>query len=139
MSDKVHKGGCNCGEIRYELTGEPGAVLACHCLNCQRQGGAAFSVNLIMTHDQVSITGTPKIYVDKDTDSGSFAHRHFCGTCGSPIMTLSDLFPQIAVIKAGTLDERVGFEPQAQCFTDTAFDWANFFKDKPSSSRNPQL
>lgn len=140
MTDKVHTGGCNCRQLRYEIKGEPGMVLACHCLNCQRQGGAAFSVNLIVTEEQLTLHGEPKIYVDKDTDSGNFAYRHFCPNCGSPILTTSDLFPHIRVIKAGTLDEREGFAPQAVCWTDTAFDWGReLLKDIPSSPRNPQL
>jgi len=140
MTDQVHEGGCNCRKIRYEIKGEPGLVLACHCLNCQRQGGAAFSVNLILGGDQVALHGEPKIYVDKDTDSGNAAYRHFCGDCGSPIMTTSDLFPHIRVIKAGTLDERTGFAPQAVCWTDTAFDWGEkMLHGLPSSPRNPEL
>lgn len=140
MTEKVHTGGCNCRQLHYEIKGEPGLVMACLCLNCQRQSGAAFSVNLIISEEQLTLHGDPKIYVDKDTDSGNFAYRHFCGNCGSPILTTSDLFPNIRVIKAGTLDEREGFAPQAVCWTDTAFDWGkDLLKGIPASPRNPQL
>lgn len=140
MSDKRHEGGCNCGNLRYEIRGEPQAVVVCHCLNCQRQSGAAFSVNLIVTNDQFTFKGEPKIYADHDTESGKPVHRHFCGDCGSPILSLSDLSPDISVVKAGSLDERTGFEPQAQCWTDTAFSWgSDLFGHLPSSPRNPEM
>jgi hypothetical protein len=139
MSAKVHTGGCNCGQLRYEIRGEPSVVLACHCLNCQRQSGSAFSVNLIITADQLTLHGEPKVYDDANTESGQHAYRHFCGHCGSPILTTSALFPHIRVIKAGTLDERKGFAPQAHCWTDTAFDWFQLPAGMPASPRNPQL
>jgi hypothetical protein len=40
-------GRCLCGSVTYRLTGEPMATVVCHCNHCQRQSGAAFSVNLI--------------------------------------------------------------------------------------------
>ena len=37
-------GGCQCGAIRYEITGPPAAVYACHCTECQKQSGSAFAM-----------------------------------------------------------------------------------------------
>jgi hypothetical protein len=36
-------GGCLCGQIRYETKAEPMMTGVCHCKNCQKQGGSAFS------------------------------------------------------------------------------------------------
>ena len=36
-------GGCQCGVIRYEVTGIPQQVCVCHCMDCQRQSGSAFA------------------------------------------------------------------------------------------------
>ena len=139
MTENVHKGGCNCGQIRYEFKGKPQAVVACHCLNCQRQGGGAFSVNLLLSDEQFTLQGETRVYADNDTESGAPVMRHFCATCGSPIISTAAGVPGMSILKAGTLDERVGFAPQMQCWTDTAFDWAVLPGDLPSSPRNPQL
>jgi hypothetical protein len=136
----THKGGCNCGALRYEFTGEPQVVVACHCLNCQRQGGGEFSVNLLLADDQFTLAGQAKVYTDNDSESGRPVLRHFCGNCGSPIISTSESVPGMSILKAGTLDERTGFAPQMQCWTDTAFDWGrNLMKDIPSSERNPTM
>ena len=37
-------GGCQCGAVRYEISGPPRVVYACHCTECQRQSGAAFAL-----------------------------------------------------------------------------------------------
>ena len=36
-------GGCLCGAVRYECTGEPVFSLLCHCRDCQRQSGSAYA------------------------------------------------------------------------------------------------
>ena len=37
-------GGCLCGNVRYECRGDELMVAVCHCRNCQKQAGSAFSV-----------------------------------------------------------------------------------------------
>ena len=50
-------GGCLCGSIRYESDVEPQMIVACHCSTCQKNTGSAFSLNLAMPEDQVTIQG----------------------------------------------------------------------------------
>jgi hypothetical protein len=35
---KTHTGGCHCGEVRFEVTLDLGAVVACNCSICQKRG-----------------------------------------------------------------------------------------------------
>jgi len=37
-------GGCLCGQVRYSANADPAIVAVCHCKNCQKQTGTAFSV-----------------------------------------------------------------------------------------------
>ena len=37
--DLVHRGGCFCGSVRYEVTGKPILSAYCHCSLCQRLNG----------------------------------------------------------------------------------------------------
>jgi hypothetical protein len=39
-----HTGSCQCGAIRYEIRAAPQLVYTCHCTECQRPTGSAFSV-----------------------------------------------------------------------------------------------
>ena len=54
MSD-MREGGCACGEVRYRLRSDPLFVHCCHCLNCQRQTGSAFVINLLIETDRVEL------------------------------------------------------------------------------------
>src|SRR5690606_7582726 len=83
-TDLPLRGGCNCGAIRYELHSLPLAVAACHCENCRRQSGAAYSLNLVVPAASMVISGHCSRFEDRG-DSGQPVVREFCGQCGSPI------------------------------------------------------
>ena len=57
------EGGCQCGEIRYRLVGEPVWLAVCHCGNCKRQSGGTFGMSLRMHKADVKlIKGEPKCW-----------------------------------------------------------------------------
>ncbi len=41
---QTHEGGCQCGAVRFRITGEATALFACHCTICQTHTGTAFSM-----------------------------------------------------------------------------------------------
>ena len=74
-------GGCACGAIRYECSAEPMLSLNCHCRDCQRFTGSAYTATLIIPKAALTVTGLAKHY-DVPTHSGGTARRFFCGDCG---------------------------------------------------------
>ena len=115
-------GGCLCGQIRYTISSDPVFVGICHCTNCQKQSGAAFSVNVGVRHAALSLEGTLKTYTDHG-DSGRDVLRRFCPNCGSPVITDAAAFPTIHIIKAGTLDNPNAVKPQRQIFCASKHNW----------------
>lgn len=120
MQDR--KGGCLCGAVRYVLKSEPRATVICHCTHCQKQSGSLFSFNLVVRESDYEQQGQTMVYVDKG-DSGQPVYRHFCGSCGSPILAKIAAAPGKVVLKAGTLDSLDGLQPQAEIYTDHAVKW----------------
>ena len=64
-----YTGGCQCGNVRYTLKGEPLRLYACHCTACQQQSGSAFGMSMIMDKKSVEIKGELKSFV-RTADSG---------------------------------------------------------------------
>jgi hypothetical protein len=50
-------GGCQCGTIRYEITQEPQSAVTCHCLDCQRLTGSAFSLGIVVPEEGIPPDG----------------------------------------------------------------------------------
>ena len=116
------EGHCLCGKVSYESSSEPLATLICHCKNCQRQAGAAFSINVVVPADSITTKGTLKTFRDS-ADSGNTVDREFCPECGSPIFSKPSASTGITVIKAGTLDDTSGLTPGLQLWCDSAQNW----------------
>ncbi|MEA2495932.1 MAG: hypothetical protein QOJ29_3843 [Thermoleophilaceae bacterium] len=122
---KEMSGRCLCGSITYELTSEPFAQALCHCEDCQRQTGTAFSVVIGLRRDAFTVEGNTLASIDTTGDvHGTATHRHFCSACGSPIFSVVDAQPDVVYVKAGTLDDKSWLEPNAEVFTRSAQPWS---------------
>jgi hypothetical protein len=132
-------GHCLCGTISYQFEGEPAAVVLCHCDDCQRHSGAAFSVNVIVPRSALEIEGSPRVYATTGTENGNARERLFCGDCGSPMFTMLAEQPEIAIIKAGTLDDRSGFAPTAEIWCQRAHEWVDTSQDRARFERDLAL
>ncbi len=116
------RGGCLCGRIRYSADAEPVFLAVCHCKNCQKQAGTAFSVVVGIPKSAMSIDGQLKTYHDRG-DSGQPVLRNFCPECGSPITSDVAAMPELTFIKAGTLDDTSWLDPKMHVYCDSAQQW----------------
>lgn len=93
--DRVWKGGCLCGSVRFEAKGVPGKPHTCSCRMCQRATGSLSAVWVEFHADDVQWTGPggrPSLY-----RSSGFSSRAFCGRCGSSLGAVDDA-PVIALL-----------------------------------------
>ncbi|KAE8334006.1 Mss4-like protein [Aspergillus sergii] len=98
------EGSCMCGAIAYASDSEPLVKALCHCVDCQKWTGGAFTSNVIVPRDSFKVTkGQPSFY-DVTGASGKNNRHFFCGKCGSSLFTELELMADKTVIKAGTLD-----------------------------------
>lgn len=92
--------------MRFQnYAGEPAVKALCHCTDCQKHAGSAYSTNVVLKDDQFKATsGTPKSY-DAVGDSGKVNKHFFCGNCGSSLWNKLDVMEGMTVVKAGGLDD----------------------------------
>jgi hypothetical protein len=80
-------GGCACGSIRYECSAEPIVTVNCHCQDCQRATGSAYSAELVVLKDALHLTKGQPTYYDRQSDSNTTIKRGFCAECVAGIDT----------------------------------------------------
>lgn len=125
------EGGCLCGKVRYSADTEPLRVVVCHCRNCQKQSGSAFSLVVMIPAEALRLQGDIVDYLDRG-DSGAEVRRRFCGGCGSPLISQALSRPEVVFIKAGTLDDTDWLAPQAHIWRRSAQPWVCADPDLPS-------
>jgi hypothetical protein len=127
----VREGGCSCGAVRYRLTSEPLFVHCCHCLNCQRQTGSAFVVNVLIEAARVEIVaGTPQA-VEAPRDDGSAQEIFRCPDCRVAVYSRYG-HPGVYFIRAGTLDAPASVSPDVHIFTRSKLPWVALPAGVPS-------
>lgn len=118
----TREGGCLCGAVRYRIDGPVLTAVVCHCTHCQRQSGSVLSFNVLVDEAQYRQHGVTTVYDDVG-DSGHPVWRHFCGRCGSPIVSRLGARPGVLAVKGGTLDSLAGLQPVRRLFCQHAPAW----------------
>ncbi len=130
-------GGCLCGAVRYSTKAEPAMMAFCHCTDCQKQSGSAFSVNVLVPHGEIETTGDALSKFDIKGTTGQNVSRNFCNQCGSPLFNVLDAFGGLAAIKAGTMDDSSWVKPGVQIWCDSAQPWGVLDDEIQKAGGNP--
>jgi len=97
------------------LEGDPIATAVCHCSHCQRQGGGAFSVNMIALSNQLSVSGELTTYNEMGEKGDQvYVRRRFCSLCGSTVVSELALSEGVIAVKVGTLDDKSDVKPTVE-------------------------
>jgi hypothetical protein len=138
MSVIAFAGGCACGRIRYECSEQPIIGVVCHCRDCQRASGSAFSALLVVPSDRLKFSGNELKFHSIKGESGRTAQRGFCSECGSPVLIGRLETPQIQYLQAGSLDDSSKFHPSCEVWVSRAAPWhpihaAQKFEQNPAT------
>jgi hypothetical protein len=110
MAQIRETGGCLCGAVRLEMSGEPSRVGICHCLDCRKHHGAVFAAFAVFPADAVAVTGEVSSYRD----------RYFCPVCGSSVFSRS---ADEVEVPLGGLDAPNRMRPTYEMWTRRREDW----------------
>ena len=127
-------GGCHCGDIRYEVDGEPIVHTLCHCSDCRRHAGAPVVGWAMFAEDALTITrGEPKVYA-----SSEHGRRHFCANCGSGLFYgNAENLPGIVDVQSATFDDPGAIPAMMHIQTAERIGWMKQAHDLPEFERFP--
>ena len=75
----MHQGSCLCGSVRFDISAELGAPVACHCQQCRKQSGHYFA-SANVAKSALKIQGEDAL---RWFQSSAKVRRGFCQQCGS--------------------------------------------------------
>ena len=85
-------------------------------MNCQRQTGSAFVINVLVETDRVEVLSGEPQAVDVPRDDGSMQRVFRCPNCQVAVFS-QYTSPQVRFVRAGTLDDPASVEPDVHIFT----------------------
>lgn len=95
----IRTGQCLCGQARLAAEGEPIRIGICHCTDCRKEGGSAFTFYAVWPSDRVRHTG----------QTTEHRGQHFCPHCGARLFGRDG---DETEVKAGILsDAPIGLVP----------------------------
>jgi hypothetical protein len=127
----AREGGCACGAVRYRLTSDPLFIHCCHCLNCQRQTGSAFVINLLIEADRIHLLAGEPEPVEVPRDDGSVQRIFRCSTCQIALYS-QYTHPGVRFVRGGTLDDPRGVAPDVHIFTRSKVGWVTLPESVPA-------
>jgi len=120
-SPPVLSGACLCGQVRYELLGPISLIEYCHCSQCRKASGSAFSSTALIESQQFKL-------LSGEAQIGRYASspqrlKCFCKQCGSPLFIQRLNRPEILVLHLGSLDGDPVARPERHVFCDSKATW----------------
>ena len=115
-----YHGGCFCGVVRYELKGELGPLINCHCQYCRRFHGSAFVTVAAVASDEFAVSAGLEHIVELKHSQGS---RNYCGNCGSRIYNRPKFTDEFVMLIVASLDEALECKPIMHINTESKASW----------------
>ncbi|MDB5705775.1 MAG: Gfa-like protein [Sphingomonas bacterium] len=115
-------GGCLCGAVRYEASGEPDYAGHCYCADCRKASGSGFIPFMGFPAAALRITGATRQF-GSPSFRGTEAVRNSCPACGGLVFGGVVGEDVSHTIYAGSLDDPSRFRPTIAIFNRDRPEW----------------
>lgn len=124
------EGSCHCGTVNFKLTDNPKLSINCHCDDCKKRNGSAFSTYIAVSEKDLNITtGSDDIQKYEIPNVGI---KYFCIKCGSPIYNRNLRFPGLYMMFYGSFFNQKTLSPSYNVFCSSMHGWVNQLSNLPS-------
>ncbi len=104
---ETRSGGCQCGAVRFRVTGPLGRASICHCRMCQKAFGSFYAPLVTVPAGSLEWTrGEPARF-----RSSNHVRRGFCAACGTPLTYEA---PGDLAVAIAAFDEPADIVPEIQ-------------------------
>ena len=114
---------CSCGAVRCEIDHELETVVNCHCTDCRKMSGCAFSSMVVSPASATEVTQGRELL-------GSYAlteaaTKYFCTRCGTPLFNLNTRLPGMRMFYLGAIDQHEKLTPSLNVFCRSKLGWVD--------------
>jgi hypothetical protein len=109
----------------------------CHCIDCQRRTGSAFSVAVFYQRDMIAVQRGIINSFERDSASGFSVRFHFCVRCGSNIYWEPRRMPNIVGVALGAFADPKFPQPTQSVWTRDKHVWLAIPDDMTEFEVNP--
>src|SRR5688572_30295031 len=130
MNQNVIHGGCLCGAVRYEATGQAYDITHCHCSDCRRSSGAPFVTWASFHRSGFKFTtGQPQEL------HWAGRLRSFCPHCGTPLTFLSGQEAAEIDVTVCSFDDPAIVTPADHTWVEDRLSWIHLADGLPAYER----
>lgn len=128
---------CHCGDVLLHCAGSPRKVSMCHCLDCQRRTGSAFSVAVFYQRGLITIERDATATFERPSASGFPVNFHFCVRCGSNVYWEPRRLPDLIGVALGCFADPSFPQPTQSVWTRDKLSWLVLPEDMIKFEFNP--
>jgi hypothetical protein len=127
------KGGCLCGEVKFEIHGELLSILNCHCSKCRRFNGHIGAYTATHRENLIITCNNGLKWYRSILDETADVYRGFCKECGSSLFWDPRESDNIS-ITAGSIDEPTNLKTSHHVWVSQKGDYYEIDDDLPQHS-----
>ncbi|QBM17820.1 hypothetical protein MARI_19410 [Marinobacter sp. JH2] len=125
----MYTGRCLCGDVRFEYEGALGPISLCHCSQCRRAHGSAFSASApVQTVRFRYVAGEDQV---TEYESRPGKYRAFCSRCGSHLYSRLDAISGILRLRIGVINEPIAAKPARHIYVGSKAEWFDIADELP--------
>ena len=126
---RMIRGSCYCGAVKYEIHGRLLMFTHCHCPDCRKFSGSAFSSTLVAESQGFTvISGEDNLVAYQSSPRKQWC---FCRTCGCHLFLRAEHRHGMIFVRAGTLDDDPQMRPQSHFWTSVKAPWHEICDSMP--------
>ncbi|RUL98372.1 GFA family protein [Rhizobium chutanense] len=129
---KTYAGGCQCGAIRFRVSGDLKDSSICHCRMCQKAFGAYYAPLVSVRGAEFEWTRGAR----KTFRSSNFVERGFCADCGTPLTYEA---PDGMAVAAGAFDDPSLLPPTIQWGVEGKIGFVDHLHELPAERTEADL
>jgi hypothetical protein len=127
MTLRILTGGCLCGAVRYETTGEPTLLCCCHCESCRKAAGAPMvpwgtyrTTQFVVTRGRIA-----------EFRSSPPVTRGHCADCGTSLTYRHETRPGEIDVTLASFDDAAALAPTAHIWVQDKLPWVTLADGLP--------